>query len=83
MEPMVGFEAGYKNIIFLRGGVGNIQKAKDVFGKDQTTFQPNLGIGLRIKSLTIDYALTDIGDQSVALYSNIFSLKLDINKKSH
>lgn len=83
MEPMLGVEAGFKNIIFLRGGIGNIQKAKDVFGKDVTTFQPNIGIGLRIKSLTIDYALTDIGDQSVALYSNIFSLKLDINKKSH
>ncbi len=83
MEPMVGFEAGFKNMIFLRGGIGNIQKAKDVFGVEQTTFQPNLGIGIRIKSLTIDYALTDIGDQSVALYSNIFSLKFDINKKSH
>ena len=81
MEPLLGIEAGFKDIIFLRGGIGNIQKAKDVFGKDVTTIQPNLGIGLRIKSLTIDYALTDIGDQSVALYSNIFSLKLDINLK--
>lgn len=81
MEPALGFEAGFKNLIFLRGGIGNIQKAKDVFGQDQTTFQPNLGIGLHIKSLTIDYALTDIGDQSVALYSNIFSLKFDLNKK--
>lgn len=81
MEPVIGFEAGFKNIVFLRGGIGNIQKAKDVFGKKVTTFQPNLGIGIKIKSLTIDYALTDVGDQSVALYSNIFSLKLDINKK--
>jgi hypothetical protein len=82
MDPVFGFEAGFKDIIFLRGGLGNIQKAKDVFGKDVTTVQPNFGIGLRIKSLSIDYAFTDIGDQSVALYSNIFSLKLDINRKS-
>lgn len=82
MEPVFGFEAGFKDIVFLRGGLGNIQKAKDVFGKDVTTFQPNFGIGLRIKSLSIDYAFTDIGDQSVALYSNIFSLKLDINRKN-
>ncbi|HEU4716919.1 MAG TPA: PorV/PorQ family protein [Bacteroidia bacterium] len=81
MEPVLGLEAGFKNIIFLRTGIGNIQKSKDVFGKDVTTFQPNLGVGLRIKSLTIDYAFTDIGNQSVALYSNIFSLKIDINKK--
>lgn len=82
MEPVVGFEAGFKEIIYLRAGLGNMQKAKDVFGKDVTTIQPNFGVGLRIKSLTIDYALTDIGDQSVALYSNVFSLKLDINRKA-
>jgi hypothetical protein len=82
LEPVLGLEAGFKNIVFLRGGLGNIQKAKDVFGKDVTTIQPNFGVGIRIKSITIDYALTDIGDQSVALYSNIFSLKIDINRKA-
>jgi hypothetical protein len=81
MEPVFGVEAGFRDMVMLRGGLGNIQKAKDVFGKNVTTFQPNIGIGIRIKSLTIDYALTDIGDQSVALYSNIFSLKFDINRK--
>ena len=45
-----------------------------------TIFQPNFGVGLHLKSITIDYALTDIGDQSAALYSNIFSIKLDLNK---
>jgi hypothetical protein len=25
--------------------------------------------------------LTDIGDQSAALYSNVFSLRIDINKR--
>jgi hypothetical protein len=34
-----------------------------------------------MKSFTIDYALSDIGDQSAALYSNVFSLKLAINKR--
>lgn len=82
MEPVLGLEAGFKGLVFLRCGIGNIQKAKDVFGTKVTTFQPNLGIGIKIKSLTIDYALTDVGDQSVALYSNIFSLKLDLNRKT-
>jgi hypothetical protein len=36
---------------------------------------------VKYKIFTLDYALTDIGDRSVALYSNIFSLKIDINKK--
>ena len=81
LEPVVGFEGGFKNIIFLRAGLGNMQKAKDVFGKEVTTIQPNFGVGLHIKSLTLDYALTNIGDQSISLYSNIFSLKIDINQK--
>jgi len=81
MEPAVGFEGGFKNMIFLRAGIGNIQKAKDVLGQDATTFQPNFGVGIKIKSVSIDYALTDIGDQSVALYSNVFSLRLDLDRK--
>jgi len=81
MEPAVGFEGGFKNMIFFRAGIGNIQKAKDVLGQDATTFQPNFGIGIKIKSVSIDYALTDIGDQSVALYSNVFSLRLDLDRK--
>jgi hypothetical protein len=81
MEPVAGIELGLKNMIFLRGGVSNIQKAKDVLGESVTTFQPNFGVGIKIKSVSIDYSLTDIGDQSVALYSNVFSLRIDLNRK--
>lgn len=81
MDPHIGLEAGYMNMIFLRAGVGNYQSYTDATGKAIHTFQPNIGVGVRIKSVYIDYALTDIGDQSVALYSNIFSLKVDINKR--
>lgn len=83
MDPHFGIEAGYKNLVFIRGGAGNFQKVKSEIGnRDVLTFQPNIGIGLKIKNLSIDYALTDIGDQSVALYSNVFSLRLDLSKKA-
>lgn len=82
IDPTLGVEFGYSDFIFLRTGVGNFQKEKDeINGKQRTTFQPNIGVGLRMKSFTIDYALSDIGDQSAALYSNVFSLKLAINKR--
>ncbi len=80
VDPHFGLEASYMNIVFLRTGIGNYQSYTDDTGKKIKTFQPNIGIGVRIKTITIDYALTDIGDQSVALYSNVFSLKVDINK---
>ncbi len=81
IDPYAGLEFSFAKIIFLRGGVGNIQKSTDIFGKTITTYQPNFGVGVKIKWISLDYALTDIGDQSVALYSNVFSLKFDINRK--
>jgi hypothetical protein len=79
IDPHLGIEIGYDDFIFLRGGVNNIQQVKDQEGAKSTIFQPNMGIGIRLKNLTIDYALTNIGSQET-LYSNVFSLKLDIYK---
>lgn len=81
IDPHLGIELGYGGFVFFRAGLGNFQQVEEVRGKEVWTFQPNMGIGLKIKSLSIDYALTDIGDQSVALYSNVFSLKFDLYKK--
>lgn len=81
MAPQAGLELGFKNFVFLRGGIGNFQKVKEARTLDKWVAQPNFGVGVRIKSLSIDYALTNI-TQSVGLYSNVFSLKLDINKRN-
>ena len=80
-DPRVGVELGYAGVVFVRMGVSNIQYVTDISDQQQLTVQPNIGIGLKIKSVSLDYALTDIGDNSVALYSNIFSLKFDLFKK--
>jgi len=82
IDPHMGLEIGYNNFVFLRAGIGNIQDETDMNDETITTFQPNLGIGINIKNVvTIDYALTDIGNSSIALYSNVFSLKVNINKR--
>ena len=80
-DPRVGVELGYAGVVFVRMGMSNIQYVTDISDQQQLTVQPNIGIGLKIKSVSLDYALTDIGDNSVALYSNIFSLKFDLFKK--
>ncbi|MBU2650453.1 MAG: PorV/PorQ family protein [Bacteroidetes bacterium] len=82
IDPHLGVEVDYKKIVFLRAGIGNIQEETDFGNKTTTTFQPNIGIGIRIrKMISIDYALTDIGDNSIALYSNVFSLRIDLGNK--
>lgn len=82
IDPHLGLELGYKNVVFLRAGLGNIQQEVDFDNKKHMTLQPNMGIGLRLKKIRLDYAMTDIGDASVALYSHIFSLRFDITKKA-
>jgi hypothetical protein len=82
VDPHAGIEANYSQLIFLRLGVGNIQKTTDIYQADQISWQPNFGIGVKFKGISLDYAFTDIGDQSEGLYSNVFSLKFEINKKT-
>jgi len=77
MTPSLGLQFGYIDLVFVRAGVGNFQTIKQLDGSDTTGFQPNIGVGFKYKGIQIDYALTDIGDQSAALYSNVFSLTLD------
>ncbi len=82
LDPHLGLEFGYNNIVYLRGGCGNFQQERNMEGKRRWTFQPNLGVGVTIKKVvSIDYALTDIGNASVALYSNVFSLRFNVNSK--
>jgi hypothetical protein len=77
--PAIGLEYGYTNLVFVRAGVGNFQNVQQLDGNDDVAFQPNIGIGFKYKGIAIDYALTDIGDSSAALYSNIFSLSVDLS----
>ncbi|RTY92319.1 PorV/PorQ family protein [Flavobacterium sp. GT3R68] len=84
IDPALGLEFGYTDLVFLRAGVGNFQLIEQI---DNTVynpsyrvgFQPNVGLGFKYKGIEIDYALTDLGNQSAALYSNIFSVKVDLS----
>lgn len=73
--PKLGAEFGYNDLVFLRMGVGNFQKISDFDNSDRVEFQPNIGVGIKYKRICVDYALTDLGNVSSALYSNVFSLR--------
>lgn len=82
LDPKMGLELNYIRLIFVRAGVGNIQKVKDFNQQEKTQAQFNFGLGIRIKKIQIDYALANVGDArgmtSNGLYSNVFSLKVGI-----
>lgn len=79
INPALGFEFGYIDMVYLRAGMGNFQNELQIDNTEQLTFQPSFGVGFKYNGIQIDYAFTDIGDQSIALYSNVFSLKLDFS----
>ncbi len=72
--------------VCIRAGVGNLQRATDELGKRRFIVSPNIGAGVHIKIISVDYALTNlttIKDKAdgAGLYSHVISLRLDINKK--
>jgi len=85
VDPRVGMELGYRDLIFGRLGIYNFQKGlKD--GDSTNTkyvwiYQPSAGIGFKIKNIKVDYAFTNLANQSNPLYSHIFSLKMNLIKK--
>jgi len=77
LEPSFGFEADYEDMVFLRGGVNNLQQELQFDESKTVSWQPNIGVGFKYRGIQIDYALSNIASVGNALYSNIFSVKVD------
>jgi hypothetical protein len=85
VDPHIGLEASIKDVFFVRGGINNFQKAlADADSTNQKKvwiFQPGIGAGVKIKNIMIDYAFTNLANQSNPLYTHIFSLRINLVKK--
>ncbi len=79
IEPSLGIEIGYKQIVFLRTGINNIQWIRQFDGNESLSIMPVVGVGVAFKKFKIDYALSNFGNQSLALFSNVFSLSFGLN----
>jgi len=82
IDPHLGVEFNFDNFIYFRAGMNNIQTVYEIDNSETTSLQPSLGLGVRIKNVTIDYALTNVGSSAGIPYSNVFSLKWNIIRKS-
>jgi len=79
VDPAIGFQIDYINMVYLRAGVNNFQNFTEIDGSSSTSLEPNFGVGFRYKGIQIDYALANIGGASGTLFSNIFSVKVDLS----
>ncbi len=80
IDPHMGVEFGFKSFVAIRGGITNMQYITNYDDSKSLNIQPNIGLGVTIKNFHLDYAFTDIGDASVALYSHVISLRLKLDK---
>jgi hypothetical protein len=86
-DPKVGLELSYKNTLFLRGGINNLYQTKDnsdtTHVQKYTTYQPSIGVGFRVKALSVDYSFTSLQMQDNPLMSHIVSLKISLSGKKN
>ena len=78
INPHFGTEIRYRDIIDFRFGVGDFSRETNFNNEKYVSVQPNIGIGFHFDNIRIDYALTNLGDQSSGLYSNLFSLRYSL-----
>ena len=81
VSPLLGLELDYSSLAFLRLGAGRFQQVKDFSNATKTSWQPTFGLGMKIKALRIDYAMTDFSNSAEALYSHVFSISIGLNDK--
>ena len=86
-DPKIGLECNINNIFYVRAGINNFQRALadgDTLNlKKVWIYQPSAGAGFKISNVTIDYAFTNLANQSNPLFTHVFSLKLDmVNDKN-
>lgn len=91
IDPNIGVEASYNKQIFLRAGASNFQQGladgDTTNQKKVWIFQPSVGVGFIInefamfKNVGIDYAFTNLANQSNPLYTHVFSIKMDLIKQ--
>lgn len=85
LDPSVGLEAKIKDVFFVRAGISNFQKALadgDTLNQKKVwIYQPALGAGFKIKNVMLDYAFTNLANQSNPLYTHVFSLTFNLVRK--
>lgn len=81
-DPKLGLELNVNNVFFLRGGINNFQKALSdgdtVNQKKVWIYQPSAGAGFRMQNVAVDYAFTNLANQSNPLFTHVFSLRLNM-----
>jgi len=79
-DPRLGIEFSYQRALFFRAGIAQFQQALrdgDTLQLDKVwIYQPSLGVGFQMRQVVVDYAFTNLANQSNPLYTHVFSLRI-------
>jgi hypothetical protein len=85
VDPHLGLEGAIKDIFFVRAGITNFQEALadgDTLNQKKVwIYQPSLGAGFKINNVMLDYAFSNLANQSNPLYTHVFSLRINFTKR--
>ncbi len=81
LSPRFGLEVDYKQFAFLRFGLNNLQQDTDIDLDPFWTVDPSIGVGVKIKDFTLDYAFTDVGEDRNNTFSHVISLIFNLKGK--
>jgi hypothetical protein len=78
-------EANIKDVFFVRGGITNFQQALadgDTMNQKKVwIYQPSAGAGFKINNVMLDYAFSNLANQSNPLFTHVFSIRVNFTKK--
>lgn len=81
-DPKLGLECNIHDVFFVRAGINNFQRALadgDTLNQKRVwIYQPSAGAGFKIQNVKIDYAFTNLANQSNPLFTHVFSLQVDL-----
>ena len=85
IDPRFGLEANIKDVFFVRGGITNFQQALadgDTLNQKKVwIYQPSAGAGFKINNVMLDYAFSNLANQSNPLFTHVFSIRVNFTKK--
>lgn len=82
IQPSLGFEAQFFQLIFIRLGVTNWQSLTNQDNKKVLTVSPSLGFGVQWNDFQFDYSLSDFGNNTVPLIQHVLSVNYEFNGKN-
>jgi hypothetical protein len=87
IDPRLGVEANIKDVFFVRGGISNFQKALadgDTLNQKKVwIYQPSAGAGFKINNVMLDYAFSNLANQSNPLFTHVFSIRVNLMRKEN